>query len=68
MVLAHLMLGKSLTPIDALREIGTFRLGARVLELRQAGYNIITDTVTRNGKRFASYRLAGTGDLFGPAA
>lgn len=31
---------EGITPIEALREVGTFRLSARVLELRRAGYPI----------------------------
>jgi hypothetical protein len=46
-----------LTPMDALREFGCFRLAARVLDLRQAGYTIVSEKVEANGKRFAQYRL-----------
>jgi len=38
------------------RRFGSFRLSARVLELRAAGHPIVTDYKTKNGKRFASYR------------
>lgn len=43
LVLAHLETGADLTPQDALRRFGCFRLAARVAELRGAGYNVITD-------------------------
>jgi hypothetical protein len=49
------------TPMDALRECGSFRLAARIKDLRDRGYAIKTDSVTRNGKTFASYRLVGRG-------
>ena len=49
------------TPLDALRECGCFRLAARINDLRNRGHAINTDSVTQNGKTFASYRLIGGG-------
>ncbi len=46
-----------LTPLEALRDMGCFRLAARVLDLRQAGHTIVSEKVEANGKRFAQYRL-----------
>lgn len=47
-----------ITPISALREVGTFRLGARIFNLRAAGHNIETHWVTTdNGARIARYVL-----------
>ena len=54
---AHLESGKSITPLDALRDYGCFRLAARVDELRKIGLCITTEFVMRRGKRYASYRL-----------
>jgi hypothetical protein len=34
------------------------RLSARINELRNAGFPILTDSVKQNGKIFARYRLA----------
>jgi hypothetical protein len=46
------------TPLDALAEVGSFRLGARVWELKAAGYDVETQLVTTpSGKRIARYRL-----------
>lgn len=53
----HLMSGKSITPLDALRDYGCFRLAARIDQLRKQGYCITTEFETRNGKKYASYRL-----------
>ena len=50
--------GNSITPLEALNKFGCFRLGARIADLRKAGYNIETKMVEQNGKRFAQYRLA----------
>lgn len=46
------------TPLDALDEVGSFRLGARIWELREAGYAVDTEWLrTAAGKRIARYRL-----------
>lgn len=51
--------GNSITPLEALQKFGCFRLGARIADLRNAGYKIETKMVEQNGKRFAQYRLIG---------
>jgi len=56
-ILRELKRGKKLTPLDALHCFGCFRLGARIYDLKEKGYDIITETVTENGKRFARYSL-----------
>ena len=48
---------QGLTAMDALNEVGTMRLAARVKELRDQGYVIISTLEKRNGKKFARYRL-----------
>lgn len=46
------------TPLDALASVGSFRLGARIWELKAEGYEIATDMFTTpSGKRVARYRL-----------
>lgn len=46
------------TALDALASVGSFRLGARVWELRQAGYDVRSEMVTTaSGKRVARYTL-----------
>ena len=52
----------SITPLQALADLGVYRLGARVYDLRQDGYIISRRMVTaknRYGKpvSFAEYRL-----------
>ena len=50
--------GKTLTPLKALHDFGCFRLAARVLELRQAGYNIQCALhKTKSGARCGLYWL-----------
>jgi hypothetical protein len=49
---------EGITPLDALDEVGSFRLGARIWELKADGYDIETELArTPNGKRIARYRL-----------
>lgn len=47
-----------LTPLEALRELGCFRLGARVFDLRRAGIPVIDESVVgEDGKRWKRYRI-----------
>jgi hypothetical protein len=47
-----------LTPLEALREVGTFRLAARVWELRRDGHVIETERVKLvSGSSIARYTL-----------
>ncbi len=56
MILRALRRGRKITQLDALEEFGCFRLGARIQNLRDAGYKIKTIMVkSANGKRFAQY-------------
>jgi hypothetical protein len=55
----HLLSGRAITPIDALRKWGCFRLSGRIYELRQEGMPIGKQMVQRGEKRFASYYYAG---------
>ena len=55
----HLQTGKAITPLEALERYGCFRLAARIDDLRNEGLDIETLTLTRNGKRYASYKLVG---------
>lgn len=62
MILGHLKLFKAITPLEALEKYGCLRLGARILDLRDAGHNIRTEIIevqSRNGKKHvAKYVLA----------
>lgn len=56
-ILSYLMKGNQLTPLLALNLFDTWRLSARISNLRSDGFPIITKTVTKGGKSFASYSL-----------
>lgn len=49
--------GNSITPLDALREFGCFRLAAVIFMLRDEGMDIETITEHKNGKKYARYIL-----------
>ena len=57
-ILAHLKSGHPITALEALQKYGCFRLAARVRDLKDRGYNILSRMVEQGGKRFAEYRLA----------
>lgn len=62
-ILKHLQSGARLTPKDALHLFGCARLGARIFELRQQGYDICRRLVATGTSaaghtiRVAEYRL-----------
>lgn len=61
-VLGWLMTGKPITPREAYDELGCYRLGARIYDLRAEGYQIDTqmiETTDRHGERcrYGQYRL-----------
>lgn len=56
-ILEYMRAGNSITPLDALRLFGCMRLGARIYDLKQRGYEINTSIVKDKdtGKRYALY-------------
>ena len=57
-ILIYLQSGKQLTPIDALKKFGCFRLAARISDLRSQGHTIWTNYITKDNKTFAAYKLS----------
>lgn len=63
MVLEYMQEHGSIEPLQALSDLGCYRLGSRICDLRQDGYNIKTDLVTMKSKvtgnavTFARYSL-----------
>ena len=55
-ILAHLISGKPLTAMQAFYKFGTLRLAARIDDLRKQ-WPITTQMKTKDGKRFAVYRI-----------
>jgi hypothetical protein len=57
-ILEYLKSGKTISPGEALVWAGSFRLAARIKDLRDAGHVIETEMkADENGKRYARYRL-----------
>lgn len=57
-ILRHLQAGNKITPLEALSEYGTIRLGAYIYDLRKEGHKIRTNMKRSfNGKTFAEYSL-----------
>jgi hypothetical protein len=58
-ILLHLEKGQKLTQLQALKLFQCLRLGARIHELRQLGYKIVSERHkdTRTGKQYAKYTL-----------
>ena len=59
-LLNHLKQHKFITSWEAIQEYRITRLSARIYELREKGYQIITKNITENGKTFAEYSLIST--------
>ena len=59
-ILNHLKKHKLITSWEAIQGYRITRLSARIYELREKGYNIITTYNTINGKTFAEYNLINT--------
>ena len=57
LILAHLQTHDGITSLEALDLYGCFRLAARIADLKALGYTITSETVQRNGKRYAKYHL-----------
>lgn len=56
---------RGITPVDALEQVGCFRLAARVKDLKDAGHNIETRSEKApSGKRHARYVLHDATTLF----
>ena len=63
-VLKYLRDFGSITPLQALEDLGVMRLGARIYDLKKAGHPISRRMVTRKNRygesvSFAEYRLGG---------
>jgi len=59
LIINHLQQGKTLTSLEALKLFGCFRLSARIAELKNQGFDIVSNNIKENGKTFAEYSLGG---------
>lgn len=63
-ILRHLQDVGEITPMDAIRDYGIMRLGARVFDLKKLGYPIMTEIKTGKNRygedtHWAVYKLGG---------
>lgn len=56
-ILKALQAGDKITPLDALKRFGVFRLAARICELKEAGHDVKVSMVKSGENRFAEYSL-----------
>lgn len=56
-VLNYIQKNGSIDPAQAFYELGVYRLGARIFDLRAKGHMIHTETHTKNGKKWAVYSM-----------
>ena len=63
MVLEALRRGRVITPLDALHEFNSLRLGSIIYDLRQEGFDIGTE-INQQGKHYAKYYLKPKESLF----
>ena len=63
-ILSYLKAGNTITPIEALERFGCFRLGARVSDLKEEGYNIVNEWESKGRKKYAKYKLIPKETLF----
>lgn len=57
-ILAYMLEGNSITPLDALTRFNSMRLGARIADLKEDGWPIESKwVVTNTGKRVKAYSV-----------
>ena len=56
-ILDALLEGKAVTPMDALTLCGSWRLAARVRDLRESGWNVLSERVSDGERTYAQYSI-----------
>ena len=59
LVLNHLKNDNGITPMEALKLFGAFRLSAIIFDIKKDGYDIDTEIIKNGGKHYANYKLKG---------
>ena len=57
-ILDHMMRHGSITPLEALKEYGCMRLGARIWDLKRMGYDIDAQIIISHRENGESVRFA----------
>ena len=56
-ILAALLEGQTVSPMDAMRLCGSWRCAARIGELKQSGWNVRSERVSDGERTFAVYSI-----------
>ena len=56
-ILQAMLEGRAVTPMDALREFHSWRLAARVRDLKENGWNVRSRRVNDGERTFAEYHI-----------
>ena len=56
-LLMHLVKGRTINGMQALRQFGLYRLSAAIHNFRKRGFTIETKMVQRNGNKYGVYKL-----------
>lgn len=56
-ILAAMLEGQTVSPMDAMRLCGSWRLAARCHDLRACGWNVQSERVSDGERVFATYRI-----------
>ena len=64
-ILEALKAGERITPLNALRRFGCFRLATRIFEMKRAGYEIECSRISENGKSYGCYSMRKKGAKHG---
>ena len=59
-LLKHMLRGRTVNGVQAMRLFGIYRLSAIIFNWRKKGFTIETKMVTRNGTTYGVYKLTGT--------
>ena len=56
-ILAAMLEGQTVSPMDAMRLCGSWRLAARIGELKQSGWNVRSERVSDAERTYAQYSI-----------
>ena len=56
-LLTHLVRGRTINGMQALKQFGIYRLSAAIHNFRKRGFTIETKMVNRNGSKYGVYKL-----------
>lgn len=58
LVLEYIKEYGGITPLEAIRDLGVYRLSARISDLKRKGFSIVSNTVAVKNRRGTTSRIA----------